>query len=294
LKLFEPSKPQWSLERATVTTFNNLGLKQGTIFSWDARYTFVMGRPMSPDGIGDYFVDSAAAVEYLALGMEGKSLTGAIQQAVFEPKPGDLRQLRQLPVVQKDLLDGATNADFVLIEARAESQLQPDTLKQLKANLINRLDDNLLDVYGSSKQITFPSGALFGEVIRLVGFDLVGTPKAGERLSLTLYWRGEQAIKEDYTIFVHLLDKDNNKVAQRDTQPRYGALPTTKWETGALFDDNQSLDLPPDLPPGSYTLIIGVYRPSDFFRLTISGQPPNQPLIDGNALVLGRIEVGKP
>jgi Dolichyl-phosphate-mannose-protein mannosyltransferase len=292
-KLIEPSKPQWSLERATVTSFNNLNLKPGTVFSWDARYTFVMGRPMSPDGQGDYFVDSAAAVEYLALGLEGKNLFGAFQQAVLDPKPGDLRFLRRTPLVQQTLLDGSTKADFVLLEARADSQLMPETVKELKRNLINRLDDNLIDIYSSSKQISFPSGALFGETIRLVGFDLAGTPKAGEKLNLTLYWRGEKPISEDYTIFVHLLDKDNNKVAQRDTQPRYGALPTTKWETGALFDDNQSLDLPADLPPGNYTLVIGIYRPSDFFRLPISEQPPEQTLIDGNALVLGQIEVGK-
>lgn len=293
LKLIEPSKPQWSLERATVTSFNNLGLKPGTVFSWDARYTFVAGRPMSPDGLGDYFVDSAAAVEYLALGMEGKSLLGSVQQAVFDPKPGDLRQLRRLPIVQQNLLDGVTKADYVLIEARAESQLMPGTMEELKRNLVNRLDDNLIDIYASSKQITFPSGALFGELIRLIGFDLSGTPKAGQTLDLTLYWRGEQVIRENYTIFVHLLDKDGNRVAQRDTEPRYGALPTSKWATGALFADNQSLDLPADLPPGDYNLIIGIYRPSDFFRLPISEQPASQALIDGNALVLGRIEIGK-
>lgn len=38
-----------------------------------------------------------------------------------------------------------------------------------------------------------------------------------------------------------------------------------------IYIDSRSLDLPPALPPGTYTLTLTVYRPWDNVRLTLSG-----------------------
>jgi 4-amino-4-deoxy-L-arabinose transferase-like glycosyltransferase len=63
---------------------------------------------------------------------------------------------------------------------------------------------------------------------------------------------------------------------------------TDAWSPGELVADRTSLVVPPGTPPGSYTLVLGVYRQADLVRLDAldaSGQPL------GQSIVLGRVTV---
>ena len=51
--------------------------------------------------------------------------------------------------------------------------------------------------------------------------------------------------------------------AQRDSEPAGGSARTTGWQVGAAIVDNHALLIPPDLPNGDYTLIVGLYDISD-------------------------------
>ena len=62
-----------------------------------------------------------------------------------------------------------------------------------------------------------------------------------------------------YTGFVHLLDAGRQIVAQDDHGPLQNQYPTTQWAGGEVVEDRYVLRLPPDLPPGEYTLEIGLY-----------------------------------
>ena len=62
-----------------------------------------------------------------------------------------------------------------------------------------------------------------------------------------------------YTGFVHLLDAGGQIVAQDDHGPLQNQYPTTQWVGGEVVEDRYVLRLPPDLPPGEYTLEIGLY-----------------------------------
>jgi hypothetical protein len=292
-----PSKPEWSEERALVASFQNLGLNDDApTLTWDARYSFILSTPLPTDAYNQYLVDSAAYVEYLALGFGEQNLATVAKKAVFENSKtvsGDMRQLRYTPKVQQDLYKTALKAMYIIIEPRAESQLTPQTDQLLKRNFINRLDSRDLDVFSNSTLIRYQSGALFGDKMRLVGFDTTSQVKSvagANKLPLTLFWRGEAKIDEDYVIFIHLLNQDGQIVAQRDTAPRYGALDTSKWNPGELLDDDQSLDLPPNLPAGSYRIEMGVYRPTDGKRLTLTTDPPQPKPTD--SLILTEIKIG--
>jgi uncharacterized membrane protein len=120
----------------------------------------------------------------------------------------------------------------------------------------------------------------FGDAIELTGASLPATARAGEPARLTLLWRALQPVTRDYNAFVHLLDANGNRVAQVDWAPgdAISRLPTSQWPVGVTLADTQQLPLPPDLPPGVYTLIAGLYDWQSGERL-------------GDAVEVGVIEV---
>jgi len=78
------------------------------------------------------------------------------------------------------------------------------------------------------------------------------------------------------------LGEDGRIVAQSDGLPADWTRPTTGWLPGEFIRDAHSLTLPAELPPGSYTLVTGLYLPNGS-RLQ---QPDSQ-----DAIVLSSITV---
>ncbi len=104
-------------------------------------------------------------------------------------------------------------------------------------------------------------------VIKLIGYDLPATPvKPGQALPVTLYWQAEAEMGVNYTVFVQLLNSTGQVVAQVDLPPQGGAAPTTTWLPGEILTDPYSLALP-NLPPGGYRLITGLYHAATGERL---------------------------
>jgi len=79
--------------------------------------------------------------------------------------------------------------------------------------------------------------------------------------TVALAWQIEAAPPLDYSLFIHLLNAAGEKVTQLDTQPRdgFGPLPMTTWPMNATIAGNYALPLPVNLPPGEYTVIVGLY-----------------------------------
>jgi hypothetical protein len=87
---------------------------------------------------------------------------------------------------------------------------------------------------------------------------------------LTLFWRTETVPAADYTVFVHLLNKQGDLVAQFDSPPAGGAYPTSLWDPGEIIVDERLLT---NLPPGQFTLQVGLYHPVTGERLPVAGEP---------------------
>lgn len=82
----------------------------------------------------------------------------------------------------------------------------------------------------------------------------------GGTLDLTLVWRAAGGPTLDrWKVFTHLLDANSQVVAQRDAEPADNLRPTTGWQKGEQVEDNYGIAIPADLPPGNYTLEIGMY-----------------------------------
>ena len=110
-----------------------------------------------------------------------------------------------------------------------------------------------------------PQSADFGEIARLLGYQLITEPK---ELTLTLYWQAKAPDGVDYTVFVHLLDETGKMLIGQDNQPVNGTYPTGIWEQGELVSDTCTFDTT-DLPPGEYRFEIGLYELSTGERLPV-------------------------
>jgi len=114
----------------------------------------------------------------------------------------------------------------------------------------------------------------FDRGISLSGYDLSSQrARTGDSLSLTLYWRAESQRSDNLSVFAHLVDGAGRPVAQHDGLPANGGFPTWIWEAGDTIVDRHQIDIPPDLAPGDYRLLVGLYNPTDGRRvLTANGQ----------------------
>jgi hypothetical protein len=129
----------------------------------------------------------------------------------------------------------------------------------------------------------------FGQ-IRLLGYDLEPTAAGGGRvLQIVLHWQVLGPIDRDYTAFVHFVHADGAIVVQDDAPPGDPFFATSTWLPGALVLDSHVLALPADLPPGDYSVLVGLYhRPT---RERLEAKDAQGDTL-GDALLLGPISVG--
>jgi 4-amino-4-deoxy-L-arabinose transferase-like glycosyltransferase len=116
-----------------------------------------------------------------------------------------------------------------------------------------------------SKPVDWTLGSV--NQVKLIGFDVPAVTTAGQPLPVTLYWQAATELDVNYTVFLQLLNGAGQIVAQVDLQPQAGTAPTTTWLTGEILVDPYNLSLPPDLNPGKYRLITGLYDATTGQRL---------------------------
>ncbi|MBI1879241.1 MAG: glycosyltransferase family 39 protein [Chloroflexi bacterium] len=107
-----------------------------------------------------------------------------------------------------------------------------------------------------------PVQANFADIIELHGYD-VSThfgPLGQNLVAITLYWRALAPLAVDYTVFVHVMSLDGQRLAQHDAEPALGVvIPTTTWQPGEWIRDRHVIEVPLHLTPGAYQLRVGMY-----------------------------------
>jgi hypothetical protein len=130
-----------------------------------------------------------------------------------------------------------------------------------------------------------PMSVTLGSQITLVGYDVkyqMSNVKY-QTVELVLHWQALRETSESYTVFVHLVDGNGAVRTQKDNMPMNGMYPTTLWQPGEFVSDAYTLSLPPDLPPGEYTLEAGMYLAETGARLPVTG--------DDDRIVLTKMEI---
>jgi hypothetical protein len=120
---------------------------------------------------------------------------------------------------------------------------------------------------------------ILGEQIKLVGARLqdgeladrnrVPRVQAASLLPLTLAWQPIRPADTDYVTLVHLIAPDGTVAKQYDRAPLQGVAPTTLWHEGDILLDAYDLEIPTDLPPGDYQLLVGLYDLPTLTRLPV-------------------------
>jgi hypothetical protein len=100
----------------------------------------------------------------------------------------------------------------------------------------------------------------FEHGIQLLGVDVEPGGK------VALYWQTDGPVPGDYTVFLHLY-ANGVFLTQADAPPLAGDWPTSAWVPGQPFADVHQFELPPELPPGPYSLRLGFYDPASNARL---------------------------
>lgn len=111
-----------------------------------------------------------------------------------------------------------------------------------------------------------PVGAIFSGALRLNGYTL---HQSADRLEVRLIWEALARVYEDFNVMLHLTAEDGTIVAQGDGPPLAGSYPTSVWAPYHPFADGHIVDMY-EVPPGTYRLLVGLYRLTDQSRLPIA------------------------
>jgi len=134
-----------------------------------------------------------------------------------------------------------------------------------------------------------PLQGVFGGQAALVGYTvLADRVESGQGVPLVLFWRAQQPMQKEYTVFTHLLGGDNPRThtplwGQRDSPPCSGGYPTTRWGIGETMAEDFLIVVDKDAPAGLYQIEVGLYELDGGARLTL----PN----GDDHLLLGPVEI---
>lgn len=126
--------------------------------------------------------------------------------------------------------------------------------------------------------------ARWADGVELVAFRLM--PEDGisprEVLRISTAWRRWKAVREEHSVFMHLLDAEGRLVAQDDHPVGRGLYPSIAWSDGEIIFERFEIRMPEGLTPGLYRLVVGRYNWETLARV---------PVGSADHLELSRIEV---
>jgi 4-amino-4-deoxy-L-arabinose transferase-like glycosyltransferase len=106
----------------------------------------------------------------------------------------------------------------------------------------------------------------YADHLELVGVRTpAGRFRAGQSVPLTLYWRTDAKLSEDYPMFVQLLDENRETIANITSHPGWGRNPTSLWQPGVIYPDTYELAVPGGVSsraPLLATLYVGFLDPA--------------------------------
>ncbi len=130
--------------------------------------------------------------------------------------------------------------------------------------VVVRVEKDQASLSGSSAAM-----ATFGDILELIGVDAPGEINAGAAMPIGLRWRSTVTPPTRYTTFVHLATRDKPLYAGVDGEPCATWYPTNQWQANEVVQYQLTLNVPNDLPPNSYEIMIGVYDTATGERLSV-------------------------
>jgi hypothetical protein len=123
----------------------------------------------------------------------------------------------------------------------------------------------------------------------LRGWQLSGPTGPGDTPELTLIWHALGRQNRNWTVFIHLVDAQEQIVAEDNRPPQDDAFPMLQWVAGDWVEDRHPLALPAKLAPGEYRIRVGLYFPRTERR---AGVYSKRGTLRGDYLDIGTLTVG--
>jgi 4-amino-4-deoxy-L-arabinose transferase-like glycosyltransferase len=120
-----------------------------------------------------------------------------------------------------------------------------------------------------------PTNADFGDLIALRAVGVPEQGRAGEVVNLDFHWEGLADIPVDYSMFIHVMDAEGNRVGGYDGLVG-GALTSSTWMPGYPLYESIPVQLPE--MPGTYPIYLGLYDLATAERLPVDALDNRLPI----------------
>ncbi len=198
------------------------------------------------------------------------------------------------------------NQRFPLLVVRRGARADREGLGRFSREMLSAIEEHYdcsetidrFEICSPSRPLQAYNGELAGKIrLRAVGISsgpdgtlLTGGPRPGSELVVTLLWQAEAIPEDDYTVFIHLVDAQGERQGQHDGPPLAGTFPTGRWRPGDVVRDVHRLTVAAGAPPGTYRLLVGLYRSETGERLPVTaGQAEENALI----VAVGDVSAGE-
>jgi len=121
----------------------------------------------------------------------------------------------------------------------------------------------------------------FGGLLQVRSLETLPASVApGDALRVRLGIRALQPLQREYSVFVHLYGDptpyEGGRLWTQGDSWICASYPTTAWSEGETIVQDFALPIPADIPPGRYTVALGVYEAPSGPRLPITAPAPQQ------------------
>lgn len=110
--------------------------------------------------------------------------------------------------------------------------------------------------------------------------------RQGDFFRVQFNWYANSPLEDDYTVFVHFLDKDGKMVFQGDHKPPFILTNLPQWKGKISYE--KKFQVPLNLPDGSYEIAVGLYNKKGRLKL-ISGKGVKE--IENLRYVVGNLNI---
>jgi len=118
--------------------------------------------------------------------------------------------------------------------------------------------------------IRHPTGVVFGDQVRLVGYD-VAQPLAPElALPVTLYWQPVAPLARRYKYILRLVSEEGDVLGTTEVEPYNGYLPTTTWPLGRTIVEYSGVPVSAQVALGKTRLTLQVYDAETLQKLPVT------------------------
>ena len=200
-------------------------------------------------------------------------------------------------IIEPQLAEIANNHELLYVLYWGDEQRDPQHIVEnwLDTNTFKASESWVGDVrfviYATpdeSGEQSIPLDINFGDKIFLHSAAITrNTAAPGDIIQLTFEWSSEELLEDRYKVFIHLIDQDGEIIAQQDSEPAGGTIPTISWRPGDIIVDKHGVVLPETIAPGEYQLLLGLYEinnPSE--RLPIKNLAGNQDYFNLGSIVI--------